>query len=368
MRFDPETRAIQAFHREDGLQGEEFASGAFFRLRDGRLAFGGPGGFNVFAPAKTHGEPASAAHRDHRGICARSPPRCGQAFVAARLARARLPSHYRVTRFRRARLRFSAAQQARVSHARAHRHVDRSGLAAPGDAHESRRGRPRTRGAGRNLRLRLDRAAVDPRHPPRAGAVALRLGVRRIRAACIRRHRGPHPTTTAEVHRGGTRTRAARARGATAHARARRQQPAARRSGAREEQLSRSDEPRAAHPDERCGRHDGAAFAHASLRDSDASHADNPFFRADPAADRQRLARPVEDSRRQGHARVVADRSRPGARGMHKSLRGIRRVERPRAHRLSAGRARQGTARRPVAGAADPHESRGQRSEVHREG
>ena len=52
MRFDPETRAIQAFHREDGLQGEEFASGAFFRLRDDRLAFGGPGGFNVFAPQK----------------------------------------------------------------------------------------------------------------------------------------------------------------------------------------------------------------------------------------------------------------------------------------------------------------------------
>ena len=91
MRFDPETRAIQAFHREDGLQGEEFASGAFFRLRDGRLAFGGPGGFNVFDTAKTHGEPASAAHRDHRGICARSAPRYGQAFVAARLAGARLP-------------------------------------------------------------------------------------------------------------------------------------------------------------------------------------------------------------------------------------------------------------------------------------
>jgi signal transduction histidine kinase/ligand-binding sensor domain-containing protein/CheY-like chemotaxis protein/HPt (histidine-containing phosphotransfer) domain-containing protein len=52
MRLDPDTRAIQAFHREDGLQGEEFASGAYIRLRDGRIAFGGPGGFNVFDPAK----------------------------------------------------------------------------------------------------------------------------------------------------------------------------------------------------------------------------------------------------------------------------------------------------------------------------
>ncbi len=52
MRFNPDTRAIQAFHREDGLQGEEFASGAYIRLRDGRIAFGGPGGFNVFDPAK----------------------------------------------------------------------------------------------------------------------------------------------------------------------------------------------------------------------------------------------------------------------------------------------------------------------------
>ena len=138
---------------------------------------------------------------------------------------------------------------------------------------------------------------------PRAGAMAFRLGVRRIRAACIRRHRRPHPPTTAEVHRGGARTRAARARSATAHARARRQQPATRRGGAREEQLSRSDEPRAAHADERRRRHDGAAFAHGSLRDSDASHADNPFVRADPAADRERLARPVEDSRGQGRAR-----------------------------------------------------------------
>ena len=50
MRFDPATGAIKTYHREHGLQGEEFSFGAYFRLRDGRLCFGGPGGFNIFDP------------------------------------------------------------------------------------------------------------------------------------------------------------------------------------------------------------------------------------------------------------------------------------------------------------------------------
>src|SRR6202035_1125552 len=52
MRFDPESRAVKTFHREHGLQGEEFNYGAYYRLRDGRLCFGGPGGFNIFDPAR----------------------------------------------------------------------------------------------------------------------------------------------------------------------------------------------------------------------------------------------------------------------------------------------------------------------------
>ncbi|MBL8270687.1 hybrid sensor histidine kinase/response regulator [Steroidobacter sp.] len=52
MRFDPASGAIKAYHREHGLQGEEFAFGAYFRLRDGRVCFGGPGGFNIFDPTK----------------------------------------------------------------------------------------------------------------------------------------------------------------------------------------------------------------------------------------------------------------------------------------------------------------------------
>jgi signal transduction histidine kinase/ligand-binding sensor domain-containing protein/CheY-like chemotaxis protein/HPt (histidine-containing phosphotransfer) domain-containing protein len=52
MRFTPATGAIKAYHREHGLQGEEFAFGAYHRLRDGRVCFGGPGGFNIFDPAR----------------------------------------------------------------------------------------------------------------------------------------------------------------------------------------------------------------------------------------------------------------------------------------------------------------------------
>ena len=52
MRFDPDSRAMKTFHREHGLQGEEFDFNAFHRLRDGRLCFGGPGGFNIFDPSR----------------------------------------------------------------------------------------------------------------------------------------------------------------------------------------------------------------------------------------------------------------------------------------------------------------------------
>ena len=52
MRYDPETHAVKTYHREHGSQGEEFDFGAYFRLRDGRVCFGGPGGFNIFDPSR----------------------------------------------------------------------------------------------------------------------------------------------------------------------------------------------------------------------------------------------------------------------------------------------------------------------------
>jgi signal transduction histidine kinase/ligand-binding sensor domain-containing protein/CheY-like chemotaxis protein/HPt (histidine-containing phosphotransfer) domain-containing protein len=57
MRLDPQTGAVKTYHREHGLQGEEFDFNAFYRLRDGRLCFGGPGGFNIFDPLRVTDNP-----------------------------------------------------------------------------------------------------------------------------------------------------------------------------------------------------------------------------------------------------------------------------------------------------------------------
>ncbi|HEX4051464.1 MAG TPA: EAL domain-containing protein [Steroidobacteraceae bacterium] len=49
-RYDPDTGSFRTYHVQNGLQGEEFVMGAYRRLRSGQLAFGGPGGFNLFDP------------------------------------------------------------------------------------------------------------------------------------------------------------------------------------------------------------------------------------------------------------------------------------------------------------------------------
>ena len=51
MRFDPSTGATEHFHRSHGLHGEEFNFNAHARRDDGKLYFGGSGGFNAFLPA-----------------------------------------------------------------------------------------------------------------------------------------------------------------------------------------------------------------------------------------------------------------------------------------------------------------------------
>jgi signal transduction histidine kinase/ligand-binding sensor domain-containing protein/CheY-like chemotaxis protein/HPt (histidine-containing phosphotransfer) domain-containing protein len=52
MRLDPETGKVTLFHRDQGLQDEEFNFGAHGRTSDGRMLFGGPKGFNYFDPKK----------------------------------------------------------------------------------------------------------------------------------------------------------------------------------------------------------------------------------------------------------------------------------------------------------------------------
>ncbi|MDX1498316.1 MAG: two-component regulator propeller domain-containing protein [Woeseiaceae bacterium] len=49
-RYEPENATIKTFHKSHGLQGEEFNYGAHHRSPDGKLYFGGAGGFNAFFP------------------------------------------------------------------------------------------------------------------------------------------------------------------------------------------------------------------------------------------------------------------------------------------------------------------------------
>ena len=50
-RIDPNRHVIRAFHRAQGLQGEEFNFGAHYASRAGALFFGGGNGYNAFFPA-----------------------------------------------------------------------------------------------------------------------------------------------------------------------------------------------------------------------------------------------------------------------------------------------------------------------------
>ncbi len=49
-RIETRSRSIKVFHREHGLQGEDFNFGAHLALADGRIAFAGAGGLNLFDP------------------------------------------------------------------------------------------------------------------------------------------------------------------------------------------------------------------------------------------------------------------------------------------------------------------------------
>ncbi len=50
-RYSPSTGEVRNLHRKDGLQAEEFNSGAHYKSQSGELFFGGPNGFNAFQPA-----------------------------------------------------------------------------------------------------------------------------------------------------------------------------------------------------------------------------------------------------------------------------------------------------------------------------
>jgi len=60
VHYLPRSGGMRSFHREHGLQGEEFNSSSHFRLSDGRLVFGGSNGINLFDPKRVMTMPPAA--------------------------------------------------------------------------------------------------------------------------------------------------------------------------------------------------------------------------------------------------------------------------------------------------------------------
>ena len=57
VRFNPKTLAVKSFSRKDGLQSNAFKIWDSAKLRDGRMAFGGINGFNLFRPESISDNP-----------------------------------------------------------------------------------------------------------------------------------------------------------------------------------------------------------------------------------------------------------------------------------------------------------------------
>jgi len=57
-RFDPTSKTVPTYDVKDGLQGNEFNQGAYFRNGRGELFFGGLNGFNVFHPDSIRDNPS----------------------------------------------------------------------------------------------------------------------------------------------------------------------------------------------------------------------------------------------------------------------------------------------------------------------
>jgi PAS domain S-box-containing protein len=51
-KFNPREGTFRNYDVRDGLQGNEFSQGAYYKTKDGELFFGGPNGFNSFFPGK----------------------------------------------------------------------------------------------------------------------------------------------------------------------------------------------------------------------------------------------------------------------------------------------------------------------------
>ena len=50
VRFSPHTGKSKSYNKDDGLQGNEFNAGAYYKSKDGKMFFGGTNGLNCFYP------------------------------------------------------------------------------------------------------------------------------------------------------------------------------------------------------------------------------------------------------------------------------------------------------------------------------
>jgi signal transduction histidine kinase/ligand-binding sensor domain-containing protein/CheY-like chemotaxis protein/HPt (histidine-containing phosphotransfer) domain-containing protein len=91
MRLDPDTGTVKTFHVADGAAGEEFTTNAYFRLHDGRLCFGGLGGFNIFDPTRLS-ERSTPPRLALTGVEILGAPAPG---ATPYWLRSRIPLHYR---------------------------------------------------------------------------------------------------------------------------------------------------------------------------------------------------------------------------------------------------------------------------------
>ncbi len=203
VRFSTAQKSVRAFRREHGLQGDEFSFGAYHRFADGRLAFGGPGGFNLFDPVQLDAKRPSPrvvlTGLSVMGVpqAGAEPPWLTQRFEFG------FPRQHRGVRLRRARLRGAARQPPRVPHARSHRRVDRRGRTAPHHHHQSRRRQQRAGSARGDAGLGLERGAAAHRSASRPGAMALLVRLCGLRIARITPDRHARAPAAAQAARDG---------------------------------------------------------------------------------------------------------------------------------------------------------------------
>ncbi len=336
--FDPDTGASRAYHREDGLQGEEFSYGAALRLRDGRLCFGGPGGFNIFDPMRLSGprEPpalllTNALVNDLPVDADKPRPAWMRTGLSLGYGTNTLALDFAV-------LDFAAPEHSRLSYRLpgvidqwqnmpAGQRILLMSLAAGDHVLEVRAASADSPWTATPLRFALHQDPKPWLTPWAFGIYALLLGLAVALPIRHQRRKFREMQRTREYLEVQVRERTSELVDSN--------RQLAEAARAKSDFLDRmSHELRT--PMNGVVGHDRTAVAHQPVCNANASDEDHPRVGADIAADRQRPAGPVEDPRRQGGTRGAAGRYRTGAGGVHQPVRRCSRGQGPGARGVSA--------------------------------